>query len=103
MSLDRRPNPLAKIKLVNLLILVLIFAAGLSYLFGMNRLMVSGFKLQALKRQVAALSDENQDIENQRVDLESYPNLEQRLKDLNMVAVDKVDYLQAQPGLIAKE
>ena len=100
--LDHRQNWFAKIKLFNLFLFVLIIAAGAYYLVGINRLVVTGFKLQEMRQQAAALSADNQNIEAQRISLESYSNLEQKIKELKMVAVDKIDYLTPISDVLAK-
>ena len=103
MSLDRKQNFFTKIKFVNLLLAVLIVSSGFSYLVSINKLVVSGFKLQSLRQKVEALSSENEAIAAQQVSLESYANLEQKIKDLKMVAVDKIDYITPAPEVLAKQ
>jgi hypothetical protein len=101
--LDHRQNWFTKIKLLNLVLFALIITAGAYYLVGINRLVVTGFKLQEMRQRVAALSVDNQNIENQRIALESYSNLEQKIKELKMVAIDKIDYLTPTPDVLAKK
>lgn len=91
-----------KVKIVNLLLVALILVSGSFYLAGINNLVVKGFELQKLKRQAQTLANENQEISARKVALESYHNIDSKLFDLNMVAIDKIDYLIATEDIVAK-
>ncbi len=96
-----KPNIL-KIKALNLFLIALILVAGAYYLVGINNLVVKGFKLQELKKQEQVLATENQEVTARKVALESYQNIEGRLADLRMVAIDKMEYLTVNEDVIAK-
>jgi hypothetical protein len=97
-----QPNPEIGIRRLNIAIFGCLLLLGGAYLFSMNDVMVSGFKLQELKRQAQTLADENQDLGLRAASLKSYDNLSQRLQALQMVAVDNIDYLNA-PNTVAKK
>jgi len=101
-QIDQKKSNIGKIKLVNLFLIALIFISGGFYLTGMNNLVVKGFELQKLKHQAATLANENQEISARKVALESYRNIDSKLRDLNMVAIDKIEYLAATDEVIAK-
>lgn len=92
-----------KVKLTNLFLVTLILTVGGFYLASMNNLVVRGFELQKLKRQSESLANENKEISARKVALESYRNIDSKLRDLNMVAIDKIEYLNASAEVIAKK
>jgi hypothetical protein len=91
------------LKFINLFLLVMVVVSGALYLESNNDLMVKGFKLQELKKQSRNLADENQTISARKTALESYQNLPGRLNGLNMVAVDKIEYLTVNGETIARK
>jgi len=101
-QINPKKSNIFKIKLVNLFLIALIFVSGGFYLTGMNNLVVKGFELQKLKHQAESLANENQEISARKVALESYRNIDSKLRDLNMVAIDKIEYLAATDEVIAK-
>lgn len=97
-----QPKPGAKLRSINLaLFSILVLLAG-AYLYVMNGVMVSGFKLQELKLKVQALADDNRNFELQAISLKSYDNLSQKLQQLQMVTVDNIDYLSVTSALAKK-
>lgn len=101
-QINPKKSNFTKIKLINLFLVVLIVVAGGFYLAGMNNLVVKGFELQKLKHQAEVLANENQEISAHKVALESYHNIDSKLRDLNMVTIDRIEYLTAPEEVIAK-
>lgn len=81
------------------------FLAVLSafYLIAISDLTVKGFALQELKRQVASASEEKLASEEQVDKLQSYYSLSSRTKDLNMVAIGDIEYLNKNTAALAKK
>ena len=90
-------------KVSNLVLIALIVTAGGGYLVSINNLVVKGFALEEAKKKLAVLNDENRDLEIKRASLESYSDVNARLQKLQMVAVDKIDYLKVNPGNLAQK
>lgn len=101
-QIDPKKSNIFKIKLINLFLIALIFVSGAFYLAGMNNLVVKGFELQKLRVQAESVANENREISARKVALESYHNIDSKLRDLNMVAIDQIEYLTVAPELIAK-
>ncbi|MFA4942441.1 MAG: hypothetical protein WC564_02280 [Patescibacteria group bacterium] len=101
-QINSKKSNVSKVKLINLFLIALILVSGGFYLAGMNNLVVKGFELQKLKVQAQSLANENQEISARKVALESYYNIDGKLRDLNMVAVDQIDYLTVLSDVIAK-
>ncbi|MFH1822994.1 MAG: hypothetical protein ABH830_04830, partial [Patescibacteria group bacterium] len=76
-----------------IIIIIFIIIIGVFYLVTMNDLIVKGFKLQDLKKDIAIIKNENKDLELKVMALESLNNLHEKAAKLNMVAVGEVDYL----------
>jgi hypothetical protein len=98
-EISRRLN----LRLVNLVLGGILFLIGGYYLVNINDLTVKGFALRELKSEATILTSENLDKETKVMNLQSYSNLNEKVKKLNMVAVGEVEYLTAgQPTLARK-
>lgn len=91
------------LKTFNKIILFFIIVAGVYYFTGINDLTVKGFKLQESKKKINSLNEENRVIAQRITELESYSSLSERVKTLSMVAVDNVEYITADSGIVAKK
>ncbi len=91
------------LRLVNLFLGGILFLIGGYYLVNINDLTVKGFALRELKSEATILTSENLDKETKVMNLQSYGNLNEKVKKLNMVAVGEVEYLTVgQPTLARK-
>jgi cell division protein FtsL len=81
---------------------LLITAAGLAYLVTINDISVKGFALADLKSRKSDLAKENQDLELEIMRLTAYSRISRRAGELDLVRVDKVNYLSAVPAAVAK-
>ena len=95
-------NPELKVRRFNLVIFSLLLIFSGAYLCLMNSVMVRGFELQKLKLKSQILADDNRNFELQVASLKSYDNLSQKLQQLQMVAVDNIDYLSVTSALAKK-
>ncbi|MFH1523196.1 MAG: hypothetical protein ABIE43_05275 [Patescibacteria group bacterium] len=91
------------IKNINRVLILLIVACGIFYLTGINDLTVKGFKMQELKKKIRQISSENKDIEHKTMSLESLKYLDERAKNLRMVAVGDINYIEVGGELVAKK
>lgn len=94
-QIESKPSGWFNIKIVNTFLLLLIVAGCLYYVTGINDLVVKGFELQALKIKASHLAEENKKANIETMALKSYGNLAKRIENLQMVAVDNIDYLKA--------
>jgi hypothetical protein len=98
-EISRRLN----LRLVNLFLGVIVFLIGGYYLVNINDLTVKGFALRELKSEATILTSENLDKETKVMNLQSYGNLNEKVKKLNMVAVDEVEYLTVNQAALARK
>ena len=91
------------LRLVNSFLGGLIVVLGIFYLVNINDLTVKGFALKELKSQSNLLISDNKDCEAKIMNLQSYNNLNDKVKKLNMVAVSEVEYLSSNPNVIARK
>lgn len=82
-------------------LLVLIFAAGLVYLFQINSMTTKGYNIKDLEDRAADLREQNKKLQLQITDLRSTERINQELQRLNMVEVARVEYLQANGNSVA--
>lgn len=98
-EISRRLN----LKLVNLFLGGVIFIISGYYLVNINDLTVKGFALRELKSEATILTSENLDKETKIMNLQSYGNLNEKVKKLNMVAVSEVEYLTVNQAALARK
>ncbi len=91
------------LKLVNFFLGSLTLIIGGYYLISINDLTVKGFLLKELKSQTTILASENLDSEAKVMNLQSYSNLNDKIKKLNMVAVSEVEYLTVNQAALARK
>jgi len=87
----------------NKILYILIIIFGVYYLIGVNDLSVKGFRLQESKNKINQLINENNKLELKTMSLQSYNNLSQKVKELNMVAVNEIDYLSGAAVIVVKK
>ena len=85
----------------NRILVVLIIVGSVYYVAGINDLMVKGFKLEDMRKRSASLSNQNRELGVYMTSLKSYGNLVARVEKLNMVKIDKVDYLKTGTETVA--
>jgi len=88
---------------INFLILISIIVSGALYLVEMNNLVVKGFKSEELNHNLSILSGANQDLKNQQLAMQSYGSLDQKIKSLNLVTIDQIDYIAVTSETLAKK
>ncbi len=77
----------------NKLLFGVIGIVGVCFVFGVNDLSIKGFVLHEIRTNVNSLIEENAKYELQVMQLESYETLTCRAEELNLVKVDKIDYI----------
>jgi len=82
------------------LLVSLICAAGVFYIFEVNNAAMQGYKIQNLEKQAQDLKDNNEKLKIKEAELRSMYNIEEKTKDLNMTAPKDVSYLTL-PGNVA--
>lgn len=91
------------LKIVNIFLGGSILVLSIFYLVNINDLTVKGFALKELKSSSNLLLSDNKDYEAKIMNLQSYNNLNDKVKKLNMVAVSDVEYLSVNTGTIARK
>ena len=99
-SKNKRRISLRKIN-IGIFSLALIF--GVFYLINISDLTVKGFALKDFKSQLAIVSDEVKDKQEQIDSLQSYYSLNSRAAKLNMVAVGNIDYISSSNIIVARK
>lgn len=100
---NKKPSRLSAFRMINKIIIGIIIFSGIYYVIGVNDLSIKGFMLDKLKNQADVLAKENQDIEMQVMQLESYDQIAHRAQELKMVVVEKIEYITIINGEVAKK
>jgi len=99
----RKKRNILSWKLLSGTIIFLAVFLGLSYIITINDLAVKGIVLEELKKEAAKQNNLTNDYELAIMEMESYDNINKRAKDMNMVKVDKIDYITINNESVAKK
>lgn len=91
---------LFNVRFWNIIILVLISLVGVLYLGQINSMTIKGFKMKTLEEKQSAFKENIRKMELQIADLQSMQKIQERVKNLNMISVAKVEYV-APSGTVA--
>ncbi len=89
-TLDIIYSKLEKMKLLFVLGCVIF---GLAYFWQVNSLATRGYKIRELESEIGLLQKNTQQLEVQAAQAESLDNVTEKIKQLNMVTPNKVEYL----------
>ncbi|MDD2753707.1 MAG: hypothetical protein PHT44_03815 [Candidatus Portnoybacteria bacterium] len=78
-----------------------LFLMSVLYLAQINSLVARNFELRAVQNSLKAKQDANQAATISLMRVRSMNSLENAAKDLNLVAIEKVEYLKTVPGFFA--
>ncbi len=104
-----RPKPCHKIKMkinikvLNIIVVGLVAFSGVAYLIQMNSLATKGYKIRELETKIEGLNQESKNLELQVLELQSMDNIKNKVSQLNMVAIGKIDYLMPTPVALANK
>jgi cell division protein FtsL len=93
------PSGTSRVTLTFVLV-VLICAMGVFYIFEVNNVATQGYAIRDLEKQAQDLRNNNEKLKIKEAELRSMYNIEERTKDLNMTAPKDVSYM-ALPGNVA--
>jgi cell division protein FtsL len=98
-SAKKEPARFGRLTL-NFVLVVLICALGVFYIFEVNNVATKGYDIKSLEKQVQELKDKNENLKIREAELKSMYNIEEKTKDLNMTAPADISYLTL-PGNVA--
>lgn len=85
----------------SVLIFIIIFTIGIFYLGQVNKLATLGFRLHELENKAGELERVNRNIELKIISLQSMDRLKSLAEVLNLVKVDKIEYIDKAAELAA--
>lgn len=85
---------------LSFLLVALICATSVFYIFEVNNLATKGYEIKNFETQLDKLKKENEQLNIRAAELKSMYNIEEKTKDLNMVAPKDISYLNL-PGDVA--
>lgn len=80
---------------------VICLLVGLGYFWQTNSLSTRGYQIRELEKSIDLLKEKNQELELQAASAQSWETLQERVKQLNMVETDHVEYLTPAGGSVA--
>ena len=88
---------------INLVLMFLLVVAAVAYFFTITSLSTKGFAFKELKEQSNALAIDKQHMESEITSLASYQSLDQRIKNLALVASKDVAYISWDNLVVARK
>ena len=98
-TIKSQPARVGRVTL-NFLLVAFIATLGIFYIFEVNSNATKGFEIRLLEKKVQELKDSQERLKIREAELKSMYNIEERTKNLNMVAPKDVSYLTL-PGNVA--
>lgn len=92
----------SNIKFLNILIVTMICLSGILYLAQINSMAIRGFAIKALDEKQATLKENIKKLEFRTAELQSAQTIQERIANLDMVSVAKVDYASAGGAVAVK-
>lgn len=81
--------------------IILLCLTSLFYLAQANTIATKGYEIRELEEKLATLKEKNKKLELKAAELQSVKNIEEGVKHLNMVPIDKVIYLSGEGTAVA--
>jgi cell division protein FtsB len=85
---------------LNFVIVTLICMVGFLYIYEVNNLATKGYDIKKFESELEQLKKDNENLNIRATELKSMNNIEEKTKDLNMVAPKDISYLNI-PGNVA--
>ena len=79
----------------------LVVLIGLSYLVFVNKVATDGYQVKALSEQIEQLKDNHKKLELEAAGLQSLSNIHEIGETLELVSIDKMDYISATSTAVA--
>lgn len=98
----KSPAIYLKLKKLNLVFSILAGICLCFFVFSLNRVTGMTYNLRDAKVETEELGRLNRDLEQQKLELESYASLQERVKSLGMVAIENINYINDQTSPLAK-
>lgn len=88
-------------KMILVLLVAAIFMCFFVYLWQVNGMATKGYKIKDLQTRVYDLKDQNKKLELQVADLRSSARISEKIKEMNLVEVVRIEYLIDNSGSVA--
>ncbi|MDP3900185.1 MAG: hypothetical protein Q8Q23_03840 [bacterium] len=89
------------VSIINFFIFFAIISMSVGYFLISNNLIYQGFYINEVKDEMEEKQKTNKDLELAVMNMESYEEVEKRIKELGMVAVGEIEYLEVKSGEVA--
>ncbi len=82
-----------------MLCICFLIGIGVFYLLQVNEKSTSAYKMNDLKKEISNLKEAKESLELKASELQSLASVNDRLEDLKMVAVEKMEYLKTKEAV----
>ena len=99
---SRRRKSSNNFYIIKLLTICLLVGIGVVYLMQIGKSSTTVYEANDLKRQINELKTKKELLELEAVKLKSMANINERLEDIKMVAVEKLEYVEGEKAVAVK-
>lgn len=86
---------------ISTFLVILVALAGVFYLAQINHLMIKGYEMKELDREIKEVSDQGERLEYETLQAGSLAAVQGRVERLGLASAEKVDYLSAGAPAVA--
>lgn len=80
------------LKSLVVIVALLILTSGFIYILEVNSAATKGYKIKDLEKKIEDIKKENKEMQLSIIELQSIQRINQRVADLSLVAVERVEY-----------
>lgn len=80
---------------------VMLVGSSFVYLIQINEIAAKGFELKKIEQEIGLLSQENEKLSLEVIELQSMSNLQERIEKIEMIPVDRISYLDITTSLVS--
>jgi hypothetical protein len=101
-SSSRRRKKTSNFYIFRLISICILIGIGVFYLMQIGKSSTTVYEANDLKRQIKELKNKKEILELETVKLKSMANINERLGDMKMVAVEKIEYIEGEKAVAVK-
>lgn len=99
---SRRNKKTSNFYIFRLLTICILVGVGVFYLMQIGKSSTTVYEINDLKRQIKELTTKKELLELEAVKLQSMASINERLEDVKMVAVEKLEYIEGGKSVAVK-
>jgi len=83
--------------------IIVFITTAFVYLFQINTIAAKGFEIKELEQQISVAQEEIETLQLKAIELKSMSGLDEKVKDLGMIEVDKITYFDTTDQFVVRK